>query len=176
MSQKNPFVACIELSRYASLVNVAFRVLADGTVETDSVEEALKLRAALLRQESRKQATRSNQKPSDPDYFSDDTKAFLDAVSLGPLTSDQIAEEAKISTKSIPPLIRGLHSWANRHGFAFDDILIRTQTYVKGKPVSTYELTEKGCIAILPFMKIRKDGRPSGGAKPSENPKVEKPQ
>jgi len=175
MSQTNPFVACIELFRYANLVSVAFRVLADGTVETDSVEEALKLRAALLRQAARKQVASSRQKPSDPDYLSDDTKAFLDAVSIGPLTSEQIAEEAKISKKSIPPLIRGLHSWANRHGFTLDDILVRTQTYVKGKPISTYNLTEKGCITILPFMKRKRDERPSNGAKPSENPKVEKP-
>jgi len=64
---------------------VAFTVLADGTIETDSVEEALKLRAALLRKAARKQAGSSNQKPSDPDYLSNDTKAFLDAASIGPL-------------------------------------------------------------------------------------------
>jgi hypothetical protein len=173
MSQKNPFVACIELSRYASLVKVAFRVRADGTIETDSVEEALKLRAALLRQEFRKQATRSSQKPSDPDYLSDDTKAFLGLICLGPFTSDQISEGTKISKTSIPPLIRGLHSWANRHGFNLDDLLVRTQTYVKGKPISLYELTDEGRLQFLPFLKEVE--QTPDGSKPSENPKVEKP-
>jgi hypothetical protein len=142
--QNNPFAACIELSKYARLVGVAFRILADGTVETDSVEEAMKVRAAFLK-EARKQGA-PDRNISNNDEFSEDTKRFLYVLAAGgSYSSDEIAEEAKISKKSIPPLIRGLNSWANRRGLNLDDLLVRTQKSVKGKPVSTYRLTEEAC-------------------------------
>jgi hypothetical protein len=155
MSQISPFVACIELARYAKLRGVAFRVLADGTVETDSVEEALKLRRALLR-ENRKQAAPDRKVP-DPDNLSEDTKQFLYAV-VRPATSDEIAETVKIKKKSLPPLIRGLNVWAEHRGLNLDELLTRTQKSVKGKPVSTYELTERGCAQFAPFLPLLKAG------------------
>jgi hypothetical protein len=130
---------------------VAFRVLADGTVETDSVEEAMKVRAAFLK-EARRQGT-SDRNISDDDEFSEDTKRFLFVLSLGGChTSDEIANEAKISKKSIPPLIRGLNNWANRRGLNLDDLLVRTQKSVKGKPVSTYEMTDEFAEKLVPIL------------------------
>jgi len=139
MSQISPFVACIELARYASLAGVSFRVLADGTVETDSVEDALKLRAALLRQEARRQSPDSDELPIN-------TQRFLVVVAANPLgvTSEEISKVAGIPTKSVPPLIRGLGYWATRHGVKLNQLLLRKQSFEKGKPISTYALTVEG--------------------------------
>jgi hypothetical protein len=157
MSQINPFVACIELSRYAKSVGVAFRIKADGTIETDSVEEAMKVRAAFLK-ESRKQAG-PDRALSEQDNFSEDTKRFLYAIAGGgSYTSEDIAEGAKISTRSIPPIIRGLNSWAKRRGLKLDELLIRTQTSVKGKPVSTYEMTDEFCEKLGPILGANRSG------------------
>jgi len=138
---------------------VAFRVLADGTVETDSVEEAMKVRAAFLK-EARKQGA-PDRNTSNDDEFSEDTKRFLYALSLGNChTSDEIAKEAKISKKSIPPLIRGLNNWANRRGLNLDDLLVRTQKSVKGRPVSTYAMTEEFAEKLLPILGTKRHAPP----------------
>jgi hypothetical protein len=120
------------------------------------MEEALKIRAAILKQ-TRKAHTA--QKPSD--QFSEDTRRFILAAVGGPLTSEAIAKKAQISTKSIPPLIRGLTIWARRHGFDLNEAIERIQKYVKGKPISTYRLTEKGAEIFESFLDESSDGSKS---------------
>ncbi|MGD0671192.1 MAG: hypothetical protein ABSB13_03890 [Candidatus Binatus sp.] len=141
-------MACIELARYASVAGVSFRILADGTIETDSVEDALKLRTALLRQEARRQLP-------DPDDLPLNAQKFLFVIEANPsgLTSEEISKKTDIPTKSVPPLIRGLGYWATRHGFKLDKLLVRKQSFEKGKPISTYTLTVEGRRKFQKFLK-----------------------
>jgi hypothetical protein len=136
------------LARYASFAGVSFRILADGTIETDSVEDALKLRAALLRQEARRPLLDSDDLPANAQKF-----LYHVGVSDTGFTSEEISKATGIPIKSIPPLIRGLGYFAKRHGLKLDRLLLRKQTFEKGKPISTYILTEDGCRKFRPFLR-----------------------
>lgn len=158
MSRQLPFVSCINLAAYASLSGVAFRILPNGTIETDTAEEALKIRDAIARKR-RKHTLRDSKRATEE--LSEATKAFLYALGVegwdAGLTSDQISQAANIPKRSIPPIVRGLFKWAEHHGFNLNDYLIRTQKSVKGRPVSTYVFTEKGIDKFLPY--LQKDGK-----------------
>src|ERR1700683_1443402 len=166
MSQINPFVACIELARYAKIRGVAFQILPNGNIETSSAEEALELQALILRRKARKQVAPDHGSPKSEE-LSDDTVRFLYALATGPVTSDEIAQEANISIKSIPPIVRGLNNWASNRGLKLNDLLIRTQKSVKGKLVSTYTMTDKFAEILSPIIGAQK-GSPLNGAKPLE--------
>ena len=158
MSRISPIMACIKVARYAKSIGVAFKILADGSVETDSLEEALQIRKAILKEASKEGA--EGQKPSE--RLSKDTANFILALADGPLTSEEAAKAANISTKAIPPLIRGLGIWSKRHGINLSDAIIRTQKWIDRKPVSTYQLTEYGAEQFEPYL-IEKssDGAPT---------------
>jgi len=128
---------------------VSFLVKPDGTVETDSVDDALKLQDAILRRrEARRQLPESDDLPAN-------AKKFLIEVGANPsgLTSEEISKRTGIPTKSVPPLIRGLTYWATRNGFALDKLLTRKQSFDKGRPISTYTLTAEGRRKFQKFLK-----------------------
>ncbi len=60
------------------------------------------------------------------------------------LTSQEIGTRLEIGMQSIPPLILGLRRRARAQGKDLDDYLIREKSHDKGKPISTYKLTEEG--------------------------------
>lgn len=120
---------------------MAFRVLPDGTIETDSLEEALRAREALNRRRPR-QARGAEPRSG----LTDNTRRLLQALLDRPegLLSADLAARAGLSTRQFPPILRGLGSWSRKRRLKLEDLLTREPRSERGKPVSHYKLTEQG--------------------------------
>src|SRR6266851_2520292 len=140
-----------------------YRVLADGTIETDSLKEALRVREAILGQRKgrerhgRSSAIAVTEKVADHENFTSVTEAFLRVLVRKPqgLTGAEIAREAGIDTGSIPPIVRGLNTWARKTDHNLAGLLLREMRYEKGRPVSTYKFSELGRKVFLGLISMR---------------------
>jgi len=121
---------------------MAFRILPDGTIEADSLGEALQARDAILQ----KRPSRSRQKASGGSNISENTRAFLTVLWGKPqgVLSPEVAAALNLSPKSLPPIVRGLRTIAAKSKMDFADLLVVETVTEKGKQVTRYRLGEAG--------------------------------
>jgi hypothetical protein len=137
-------------------MDMAFKLLPDGTIQTDSVEELLEARAALAGEQSSKRQ-RANPKSRSAKVrveLSNTVKAFLVALLKHPtgLDTHQIAKAIEIDPRQVPPVIRHLTKWAEGAKVKLDDLLKRKPQFENRKPVTLYALTEDGRTTFGPML------------------------
>ena len=135
---------------------MAFRILPNGTIEADTLIEALQARDAVL-----KKRTRAEKRESEDRRWSPKTVSFLMAVWKNPggLNSHEVADKAGISAKSLPPIIRGLKAFARNTHIEFDKLIVVESSSEKGRPVTTYKFGESGNKLFVPgLMALEKNG------------------
>jgi hypothetical protein len=144
---------------------MAYRVLPDGTIETDTLDDALKARDAVLGRKTNQRHARGIVTKKSDTLLSDVTKAFLRALVQSPngLTSTQAATAAGIGTKSLPPVIRGLNEFCRRKHIVMDSLVTRKTKFENRRPVSLYALTEEGRRFFEPTLKAHSSNEKSKG-------------
>ena len=126
---------------------MTFRILPDGTIETDKLADALLVREAIRgRRVDQQRKVRTQPNGSEGMILSAATMRFLAALVRTPagLTSDEVARAAEIRTGNIPPIVRELNSWARREGVVLAELIDRERGFERGRPISTYRLSERG--------------------------------
>jgi hypothetical protein len=138
---------------------MAFRILPNGTIEADTLTEALQARDAVLKKRTRLEK-RGNQDREDR-RWSPKTISFLMAVWKNPggLNSHEVADKAGLSAKSLPPIIRGLKAFARKSAIEFPKLIVVESSFEKGRPVTTYKFGETGDKLLVPgLMALEKNG------------------
>jgi hypothetical protein len=141
---------------------MAFRILPNGTIEADTLIEALQARDAVLKKRTRTEKREGEDRDR---RWSPKTVSFLMAVWKNPegLNSREVADKAGLSPKSLPPIIRGLKAFAKKSGIGFDKLIVVESSFEKGRPVTTYKFGETGDKLLVPgLMVLEKNG--SGAA------------
>ena len=123
---------------------MAFRMLANGVVECDTIDELRKLQG----QRERKPRTqhRAAAKPELGEMANRFLRLML-TTDQG-MNTEQVATTLGISSKSIPPILRGLAKWSRAKKRDIDGLLTRKTAYVNRRPVTIYNLTDEGRLMI----------------------------
>jgi len=132
---------------------MAFHVQRDGTIDCDTVAEALELSTALAghsgnhakRSPRAKKGTRQNQ-------LAPNVKTLLISLrdnSDGRMT-DNLAHDMNVSVSTLPPVFRGLNNWARSCHATLDELIERKRIPSKsGKLTTHFKLTSKGRDEVL---------------------------
>jgi len=138
---------------------MTFRILPDGTIETDKLADALSVRDAIRGRRVDQRRVQSESNGSSGVILSSATSQFLAALMRAPagLTSDEVARAAEIRTGNIPPIIRELNSWARKEGITLTDLMHRERGFERGRPISTYRLSEQGLALFSNLTGVNQD-------------------
>lgn len=141
---------------------MTFRILPDGTIETDKLADALLVRDAIRGRRVDQRRARSEPNGSSEAsgmILSSATSQFLAALVRAPggLTSDEVAQAAEIRTGNIPPIIRELNSWARKEGITLTDLMHRERGFDRGRPISTYRLSDQGLALFSNLTGVNQD-------------------
>lgn len=122
---------------------MAFRLLTNGVIECDTIDELRKLQG----HRERKPRSRSDTKPSD---LGEMATRFLDLLLKTDkgLNTEEVAVNLGISPKSLPPILRSLAKWSRVKKLDLDGLITRKMAYVNRRPVTVYNLTDHGRLTI----------------------------
>jgi hypothetical protein len=123
---------------------MAYRVLPNGVIETDTLAEAIAAQTAVT---GKKPAKLHTARRADNDTLNGNAKQFLRALIAAPkttLSTEQAAKALNFGPKSLPPVIRSLNNWCRKHRVTLDAMVKRDTAYEDRRVISVYRLTDEG--------------------------------
>ena len=132
-----------------------FRVTINGlNIECDTPEELLrltKIQSGVSPIGSRRRRLPHWVSSRGKTGFKGDGRRLLEAlkkVSPKGMTSAKLAGRLGLDTNTLPAIIMGLRTRARHAGLNFNNLVKRETSFVKGRPLSTYQITEEGIKAL----------------------------
>lgn len=123
---------------------MAFRVLRNGVVECDTIEELRQLQGGRPRRSQPTGSRRSAK--STHSQLSDTARALIVALLKAPagLHSEAAAKAIGIGTKSLPPQLRLIAKWCRDQKLTVESLLTQKVQYINRRPQTLYQLTDDG--------------------------------
>jgi hypothetical protein len=132
---------------------MAFRMLSNGVVEVDTLDELRQLQRSRSRERRLPTHGASVPVPKHSGDLSDTTKQFLLVLmkaSKG-MNTEQAARLLHLDSRGIPPLLRGIARWCRDRNVDRNSLLISKAVYVNRRPVTHYTLTDAGKTTFGPI-------------------------